>query len=65
MPPNYELRADGNAFWDVNTFRVLRFQGKDYRVVLAEIEPENLQENIKEIDDYSAEITVKDPNKII
>jgi hypothetical protein len=65
MASNWEVEAKGLMFWRESS-RSVDFEGVTYKTTFVELNPEPYEvELVKEIDDHTAEITVKDPNGLV
>lgn len=65
MASNWELEAKGLIFWRESS-RSVEFEGTTYNPEFVDLNPESYEDDlVKEIDDHTAEITVKDPNGLV
>jgi hypothetical protein len=65
MADNWEIEARGIMFWRESS-RTINFDGNKYKPEFVELNPEKYEDElVKEIDDHTVEITVKDPNGLV
>jgi len=65
MASNWQVEARGLMFWK-EISRSVDFEGTTYNPTFVELNPEIYEDDlVKEINDHTVELTVKDPNGLV